>query len=284
MSQSSAEVSARAALRQLPDLGFLAGGQFTPVPGGVSNHSWQVTAAGQSFHVRLGFGDEASLGVDRRSEAVLLAMVSEAGLAPPVVACAPDLNLLVMQWIRGRTWSRLDAREPVNLQRVGSALALVHSLPARPGLRRVDFAPVADHLQAQIAATRAPPVEREHRERADLALSRLADRRPLHVPCHNDLHHQNVIEDDGGRLWLVDWEYGGLGDPLVDLAAYCCHHDLDPQSREILVDAHGGLPAAHRSLLDEACVAFDFVQLLWYRQRRLPPPQALLDRLSSAPG
>src|SRR5581483_3768020 len=44
---------------------------------------------------------------------------------------------------------------------------------------------------------------------------RIAPFRP--VLCHNDLLSANLI-DDGRRLWLVDWEYAGIGHPLFDLA------------------------------------------------------------------
>jgi thiamine kinase-like enzyme len=37
------------------------------------------------------------------------------------------------------------------------------------------------------------------------------------VLCHNDLLAANLI-DDGDRVWLVDWEYAGMGHPLFDLA------------------------------------------------------------------
>ncbi len=34
---------------------------------------------------------------------------------------------------------------------------------------------------------------------------------------HHDLLPGNVM-DDGKRLWLIDWEYGGFGTALFDLA------------------------------------------------------------------
>ena len=33
-------------------------------------------------------------------------------------------------------------------------------------------------------------------------------------PCHNDLLNANFI-DDGERLWIVDWEYAGMGDAVL---------------------------------------------------------------------
>ena len=38
------------------------------------------------------------------------------------------------------------------------------------------------------------------------------------VLCHNDLLPANLIWDDD-RLWLIDWEYAGMGHPLFDLAS-----------------------------------------------------------------
>jgi thiamine kinase-like enzyme len=281
VSTSEPEASARAALRLSPHAAFLAAAPFEPVPGGVSNHSWRVRADGGDFYVRLGFGNEASLGVDRVSEALLLAVASEAGLAPPVLACEPRRNLLVMQWIHGRSWSKVEAADPTNVARAGVALGRVHALPAPPGLHRVDFDEVAGHLRAQIDASQGQALDRRLEQRSESAFRRLAGRVHRRVPCHNDLHHLNLV-DDGSRLWLVDWEYGGLGDPLVDLAAYCCHHDLDAAGRRILIEAHDGLSTSEQGLLTEACLAFDYVQWLWYRLRRLPAPPALLGRLSRA--
>ncbi|MDR3080942.1 MAG: aminoglycoside phosphotransferase family protein [Streptomyces sp.] len=37
---------------------------------------------------------------------------------------------------------------------------------------------------------------------------------------HADLHRENFIVDDQGRLWTIDWELAVLGDPLYDLATH----------------------------------------------------------------
>lgn len=38
------------------------------------------------------------------------------------------------------------------------------------------------------------------------------------VPCHNDLHPDNILQDSRGRLWVVDWTAFGVGDPRLDAA------------------------------------------------------------------
>ena len=36
------------------------------------------------------------------------------------------------------------------------------------------------------------------------------------VPCHCDPLCENFI-DTGARMWVVDWEYSGMNDPMWDL-------------------------------------------------------------------
>ncbi|WP_424879496.1 phosphotransferase [Streptomyces sp. SLBN-8D4] len=37
---------------------------------------------------------------------------------------------------------------------------------------------------------------------------------------HADLHRKNLVVDERGRLWAIDWELAMLGDPLYDLATH----------------------------------------------------------------
>ena len=89
--------------------------------------------------------------------------------------------------------------------------------------------------------------------------------------CHNDLHHLNIL-DDGERLWLVDWEYGGCGDPLFDLASFLCQHESTHEERQVLLGAYAGDAGISIDLVDAACRAFDYVQWLWYRLRGASDP------------
>jgi streptomycin 6-kinase len=106
--------------------------------------------------------------------------------------------------------------------------------------------------------------DREFRSLADEAEAALADRPAVATACHNDLHHLNIL-DDGGRLWLVDWEYGGIGDPLFDFASLLCQHPVRPCNRERLLSAAGAADHAFVDRLEAACILFDYVQWLWYR-------------------
>jgi thiamine kinase-like enzyme len=58
---------------------------------------------------------------------------------------------------------------------------------------------------------------------------------------HNDLLAANLI-DDGSRLWLVDWEYGGFNSPLFDLGGLASNNELSPALEERLLELYFQAP------------------------------------------
>ena len=265
----SAERTARAALAAQPAAGVIADAPFTAIRGGFSNHAWRVDQDGCSYFVRLGGRGSESLGVDRRSECHLLGAVSAAGLAPEVLVCDPGTGLLVTRFVSAGTWTHQAAREPANLRRIGAALRVLHSLPLRPGIGRVSFAAQAKLLEDQLGGPRS--AEPAVRRVAAAAFKMLAGREAILALCHNDLHHLNIL-DDGQRLWLVDWEYGGCGDPLLDVASFLCQHESTHEERQVLLGAYTGDAGISIDLVEAACRVFDYVQWLWYRVRGASDP------------
>lgn len=57
--------------------------------------------------------------------------------------------------------------------------------------------------------------------------------------CHNDLLAGNIL-DAGDRLWLVDWEYAGIGNPLFDLANVSGNSQLTNEQDQIFLTAYRG--------------------------------------------
>ena len=43
---------------------------------------------------------------------------------------------------------------------------------------------------------------------------------------HNDFLAANFL-DDGSKIWVVDWEYGGFNDPLFDIGGLASNNDFD---------------------------------------------------------
>ncbi len=79
------------------------------------------------------------------------------------------------------------------------------------------------------------------------------------MPCHNDLLAANFIRG-GDRLWIVDWEYAGMGDPAFDLANFAVSNGLDEDG-----DASCSTPTAAATREIHVLMRFmsDFREAMW---------------------
>ncbi len=59
------------------------------------------------------------------------------------------------------------------------------------------------------------------------------------MPCNNDLLAANLI-DAGDRLWIIDYEYAGNGDPCFELGNIWSEAGLAPERLSELVTAYYG--------------------------------------------
>ena len=61
---------------------------------------------------------------------------------------------------------------------------------------------------------------------------RLADLGVDRKSCHIDLVPENFIESPQGRLYLIDWEYSSMNDPMWDLAALFLESEFTKQEED----------------------------------------------------
>jgi thiamine kinase-like enzyme len=81
--------------------------------------------------------------------------------------------------------------------------------------------------------------------------------------CHNDLLNANFIAD-GERIWIVDWEYAGMGDRFFDLANFSINHELsNDENHELLRSYSGEATDEHRRALRLMRFMSDFREAMW---------------------
>ena len=197
--------------------------------GGITNRNFKVVVGGETFVLRVGGKDTELLGIDRSAEHAASRIAAELGLAPEVVAFVEPEGYLVTRYVDGEV-GKFD------VGRIGAALRRLHDGPAMPG--RFDSFRVVETYRI-IAGERgvgAPAAYERAKEVAD-KIERRRRGAPLR-PCHNDLLNANFI-DDGAKLWLVDWEYAGMGDPFFDLGNFAVNHELTEESEHALLAAYG---------------------------------------------
>jgi thiamine kinase-like enzyme len=210
------------------------------LPGGITNENYLVRDGRRTLAAR--FREERpDLGIDRRNEVVCQRAAHALGVAPEVVLS--EDGILLSQYIAGRTASLEDTREPAFIARLAAVLRALH----RPKAGLLDeahdfsaFDAVRTYAASAARSNARLPNDIDALVEASTALER--EIRPCtSALCHNDLLAGNIIDDDD-RIWLVDWEYAGMGNPLFDLASISanCYYD-DSMEIELLRHYRGSV-------------------------------------------
>jgi thiamine kinase-like enzyme len=208
---------------------------LAPLTGGLTNLSWVADDGVEKFVVRRG-DDIPVHHVFRDRERAASAAAHAAGLSPEVVHVEP--GIMVMRFIEGRTFVEADLR--ANIDRLAPLLRTCHRevgarLAGPPNFFWV-FHVIRDYART-IAAGNSPFAGDVPRY-LEAAQALEAAQVPMPVVFgHHDLLPGNVM-DDGMRLWLIDWEYGGFGTAMFDLANLSSNGGFDDADDAKLLDAY----------------------------------------------
>ena len=173
---------------------------------GLTNQNYLLASGSQRMVLRLNAPHSEWLGIDRQREAVILDTVSQAGIAPPVYYCAPEEGVLITEYVEGQP---LDIHNPESIQRIQALFEQVHQL--QPEIPVFDYRQhIANYQQAAGQGASLSPLLNKA-----LQTLQAASGEGL---CHHDPTVGNII-DSNGRLYLIDWEYAGLGAIEFDKAA-----------------------------------------------------------------
>jgi thiamine kinase-like enzyme len=208
-----------------------------PLGGGITNHNFLLEVDGESLVLRIGGKNTEALGIDRRAEVAAARMAADIGVGPEVVAVVEPEGYLVTRFIPGEPIHPERMRTPELIDRLAPRLRAIHS--ARPILGRFNPHRVVETYAATAAGhgVRIPDDYAWAKEIAD-AIERTRGPQP-EVPCHDDLLNANFIWAED-RVWIVDWEYAGMGDRFFDLGNLSVKHDFEVEHDQGLLSSYFG--------------------------------------------
>ena len=230
--------------------------------GGLTNTSYLVDADGTQYVVRIGCDNARTLGINRVTEEAAIRLAHRAGITPEVMLFTqPEGDLVTRYLVGAHGLSVEEVVMPTMVARIAVLLGEVHALG--PVDRRFDpYADIRRWARLNDARGLQRPerlgqlldlVERTEREQAGPQDSEL-------VLCHNDPYHLNFLDD--GALWLIDWEYAGMGDAMYDLAGIA--YRLDDDGRDHLLEAYfGGADPDRREHLEALIPVYICWNAVW---------------------
>jgi thiamine kinase-like enzyme len=222
--------------QRVRDLGCWQGPvTLEPLKGGLSNASFIVSDTKGKYVARVG-EDFPCHHVFRDREVRASRAAHEAGLSPEVVHAEP--GLMVVRFIEAHTFSEEDVR--ANLERCAEILKKCH----RDMKRRVT-GPASIFWVFHVLRDYGNTLkEGGHGRAGDIPrwLAQVDALEDAQIPLpmvfgHHDLLPGNFM-DDGKRLWLIDWEYGGFGTAMFDLANISANNSFTEADQQRLLEIY----------------------------------------------
>jgi thiamine kinase-like enzyme len=234
---------------------------LSPITSGITNVNVKVELDGEAFVVRLPGADTELLGIDRHAELEATRAAAAAGVGPEVVDFVE--GCLVTRFVEGTSIPMGDlAREDV-LTSVVRSIRAIHAAAPIPSTFPV-FRIVERYRD--LAAERGVPIPSVY-DRAHVLAARIERafaRNPMpEATCHNDLLNANLLKA-GDHVWIVDYEYAGMGDPFFDLGNLSINNGLLPPAQETLLRLYvGDVRDVHRARLGLMRIMSDFREAMW---------------------
>jgi len=235
----------------------------TPLGGGITNLNFRIDVGGEAFVLRIAGADTELLGINRDYEYAANLAAGKLGIAPEVFYFIQPEGYLVTRFITGRTILPDEMVRSESIRRVSETLRKIHSMPNIPGTFDIfriinGYSEIARRYQVDFPRDFDWLVGRMQAAEQALQIQPQTSH-----PCHNDLLNANflIVMD---HLYVLDWEYAGMGDIYFDLANFSDHHKLtDDQDRWFLQCYFGQITPARWAHLKVMKVLSDLHEATW---------------------
>ena len=210
--------------------------EIEPLSGGITNLNYRVVDGANIYAVRTG-QDDPVLGIDRRNELVCTQAAADLGLSPRIVYS--QRGLMVCEFIESTALTPELAK--TRIKQLAATLREIHT-KGRQVCGHMQYFSAFQVTRTFVAAAREQGLALPGNDPEALLaeIAELEQRIRPFTPtfCHNDPMPGNFL-DTGAKIWVIDWEYSGIGHPLFDLAGLSSNCEFGPGEDRELLAAYG---------------------------------------------
>ena len=197
--------------------------------GGMTNQNYLVKTTNKQYIVKF-FGKGTEKLINRQDEKYNLELLKDLDLDVKNYLFDIEAGIKVNEYIESAI--TLDSTSiKTKFDKIAPILQTIHSSGKE---LRGEFAPFEEIKKYEsLIEEKIPYANYEAvREEVFSLEKRLADLGVDRKSCHIDLVPENFIESPQGRLYLIDWEYSSMNDPMWDLAALFLESEFTRQEEE----------------------------------------------------
>ena len=234
--------------------------------GGMSNKNFRVDYSGRSYVLRVpGNGSEGM--VERSNEMFNSSEGSRLGVNPVTYYFNAKTGVKLTEYVAGaETLNSATIQRPDNMAKVADIYRKIHGAHVR---LRNEFNIFKEIGKYEMLMQKACATMYDGWEDVLPAVMSLESRlNQLGVdlrPCHNDAVPENFIKSADGRLYLIDWEYSGMNDPMADLAALFLESGFTGENQDYVLNRYfdGDVPVHAQEKILCYQILWDYLWAQW---------------------
>ena len=203
--------------------------------GGMTNQNYLVKTTNKQYIVKF-FGKGTEKLINRQDEKYNLELLKDLDLDVKNYLFDIEAGIKVNEYIESAI--TLDSTSiKTKFDKIAPILQTIHSSGKE---LRGEFAPFEEIKKYEsLIEEKIPYANYEAVRKEVFSLEkRLVDLGVDRKSCHIDLVPENFIESPQGRLYLIDWEYSSMNDPMWDLAALFLESEFTSQEEEAFLSRY----------------------------------------------
>ena len=234
--------------------------------GGMSNKNFKVTKGVYEYVLRVpGIGAEGM--VVRSNEEQNSLQACKMGINPPIRYFNSETGIKLADFVKNaETLNRATIQRPSNMKKIANIFRTLHHSHVRFGNEFNVFKEILNYEHLLVKAEGKMYEGYEPIRNKVFQLEDYLNQLGVSVkPCHNDLVAENFLKAEDGTIYLIDWEYSGMNDPMWDIAALFLESDFTDESKDYFLSHYfdGNEPENARKKILVYQILMDYFWAVW---------------------
>ncbi|MEE9326488.1 MAG: choline/ethanolamine kinase family protein [Cocleimonas sp.] len=233
--------------------------------GGLTNLVYRIHANDKDYVLRLpGEGTEAY--IDRAVEAHNAKQAANADVSAKVYYFDKDSGLMLADFLLGETMTPESFKQRAGSPtRAGIVMKKLHTSGKTFQFRFELFNMIDEYLKTVTELDVELPDDYHQVLKQAEPIRKALQQNPVQLaPCHCDPLAENFL-DNGERMWMIDWEYSGMNDPMWDLGDLSEEAGFSQSQDAEMLSAYcnGNVTANHQGRMIIYKAMSDLLWTLW---------------------
>lgn len=204
--------------------------------GGMSNKNFRVTIDGKSYVLRVPGNGSAGM-VDRTDEEFNAMEACKLGINPEIRYFNPETGIKLADFVENaETLNEATIQRHDNMRKIAAIYRKIHDSHIR---LKNEFNIFREIVKYDTLLDKAGATMYEGWETVKpkvMALEGYLNSLGVDLkPCHNDALYENFIKAQDGTIYLIDWEYSGMNDPMADFAALFLEAGFEKENEDYIL-------------------------------------------------